>query len=332
MNFEKYLIEVLKEEFEDYMRTVYELDDEQVEKLFKDENGKIYDSDYDFIKANADNVLSDDVMNAIHMFVTKIDCLEETEIPKLVAYLASQYYIRHYKVGKDSAVLSYLAKADIKDMQTLFMENEMFGSDLLKSFYQNANDPEVFYENKKQIQEDGKIGDLDRLYNIAFPPRIATLNQRLREIVCNLYNFYIDRGYSDQEALGITWEYFFQGLDPLNQLDELGCSEEEKPFYRKYTLGLIIGDMYEDFANKPLIDTENPHGRTAQLYPVLLTVMGRIRIPVIPEVRERMLKYFILLQNAPEKLKSNRERTHAEGREKTLKKVNPAYILDELTF
>ena len=332
MNFESYLMETLKEQFEQMMTILYEVKEEDIESLYKDKNGEFFDTDGAFIRAHADKIFTEDLMDAIYVYVAQISQLEHQDLTRLVAYLASQYYISNYGQEKSQPVLNYLAKVDIKDIVTLFYENDFFGRDLVSAFYQNAANPHQFYENKEKIKEDGNISSLDKFYNIAFPEEIFTLNQKLRDIICNLYNHYISRGYSDQEALEITWCYFTQDLDPLHEIEEIGVTDELKPFYKKYMLGLIFGDLYEDTANTPLVKTDNYDGRVAQVLPVLYTIIGRTAIPNDPSVRGRMLKYFILLQDNPEKKKSNREKTHAEGREHILKKVNPTYLLDELTF
>jgi len=332
MNFEQYLMEILKEEFENMMIALERVDSSEVEKLYKDENGQLYSSDGAFINAYKDEIFSKKLMDEIHMFITKIDILEEKDLTKLVAYLSTQHYISRYGNENDEQTLRYLATTEIDDIVRLFIENEWFAQDLLSSFYSNAINSKNYYANKRKIQEDGKAKVLDRLYNIAYPPQTFTLNQKLREIICNLYNYYISRGYPDKEALEITWHYFFNDLDPLHELEELGCDESQKMAYKKYMLGLIIGDLYEDTVNKPMVDTESYKGRMAQVLPVFLTSIGQVAIPGDEEVRGRMLKYFILLQDNEEKKKSNRQKTHTDKREKQLKKVNPGYILDELTF
>ena len=332
MNFESYLMETLKEQFEDMMIALEQVKEDNIDSLYRDSNGKYFDTDSEFIRAHRKKIFTEEMMDAVYTFITQISLLEEQDLTRLIAYLSSQYYINHYDVDKDKSVLSYLSKVDIKDIVTLFFENECFGRDLVSSFYRNALNPKGFYENKEKIREDGKVADLDRLYNIAFPEEIFTLNQKLRQIICNLYNHYINRGYSDQEALEITWCYFTLNVDPLHELEEFGYEEEQIPYMKKYMLGLIIGDLYEDTANQPLVKTDNYAGRIAQIMPVLMTTIGRFQIPQDPVVRGRMLKYFILLQDNPDKMKSNREKTHAEGREMVLKKVNPFYVLDELTF
>ena len=332
MNFEQYLMEILKEEFENMMISESQVDDFDVEKLYRDEDGNLYDSDSAFISAHKDKIFSSELMSEIHMFITKVDVLDEKDLTKLVAYLASQYYVDHYDIQDSQTTLRYLATTEMDRIVELFMTNEWFGRDLLNSFYRNSISSKRFYSNKRKIQEDGKAKVLDRLYNVAFPPQTFTINQKLREVICNLYNYYISRGYPDKEALEITWHYFFNNLDPLHELEELGCDEYQKMVYKKYMLGLIIGDLYEDTVNKPMVDTESYKGRMAQVLPVLLTTFGQVAIPGDEEVRGRMLKYFILLQDNEEKKKSNRKKTHDDGREKQLKKVNPGYILDELTF
>ena len=332
MNFEKYLIEILKDEFDQMMKYMYDLNSNELNELYHDENGVPFDSDGEFIKANADKIFCDDLMDAIYVFVSQASVLEQGDYTKLIAYLVTQYYINRYSDEKSKTVLSFLSSSDMKDIEDLFFNNDMFGSALIESFYRNASVPQSFYENKNKIKEDGNDSVLDRFYTIAFPAEVYTLNQKLREIVSKLYGYYLNRGYSKEEASEITWEYFIQGLDPLNQLDELGCTEEQKPFYRKYTLGLMIGDLYEDSANTLPSEIKTNDEMTSHGYSILLAVMGRIRIPVLESTRRNMLERFIHLQETPERFNENRRKTHEEKRERTLKKVNPTYLLDELTF
>lgn len=332
MNFETYLIDAVKDELDEYLETVYEYDEDQLTALYFDEDGKPLEHK-DFMVNFKDKIMSDEIVNAVYGFVAITNPLEEEYMPRLVAYLAAHYYIDNYNVKKNQTVLKFLVESDIKGVVDLFYKSEQFGEALISSFFKSFIEEKRFAETKKQIKKDNREKELTSLYEIAYPPRMFTLNQKLREIVCDLYNYYISLGSSDVEALELTWRFFFEDLDPLHELDELGLEEEEEKFaYKRYTLGLIIGDIYEDVANKPFINSDDPELVIAQSLPIFFVNMGIIGLPGDANVRNKMLKYFILLQDDPKKIKSNRQKTYQEDRIIELKKVNPAYILDELTL
>lgn len=331
-NFEAYLMNVIKEQYEDMMEALHNLNDEELDNLYLDDEGNVITSDKEFLLKHKDKILTEEIYDAVYSFISQICLLEERDITRLIAYLCTHYYIRNYDNKDNQAVLKYLANTDIKNIVELFYSNSDFGIDLVKSFYMNSVNEEKYYETKEQISKDKRDQELNKLFEVAFPERIFTINQKLREVVCNLYDYYIEMGCTDKEALSLTWDYFLMNFDPLHELEDMGFDEAEILFYKNYTIGLIIGDLYEDVSNKPLVNTDNYYGKIAQLLPVLLTNFGEIAIPGDVDVRNRMLKYFILLQNDPAKKKSNREKTHSDGRELQLKKVNPIYILDELTF
>ncbi len=331
MNYETYLVDVLKDQLADYMGTVYELDEDELEEFFLDDEGNPLDS-RDFLFKHKDVILSEEIINAVYNYVAVTNPLEKEYIPKLVAFLATHFYVANYNNKNSQPVLKFLVENNIQMITQLFRESERFGEDLISSFLKNCLEEKRYNETKEQIKKDNKENELTTLYQIAYPPRVFTLNQKLREVVCNLYNYYISLGCSDAEALELTWGYFFNDLDPLKELDELGFDEKEKLIYRMYTIGLIIGDIYEDVVNDPIIKAINPPDLYAQAFPIFFVSKGIVGLPANPEVRNRMLKYFILLQDEPKKMKTNREKTHQEDRIKELKKVNPSYILDELTL
>ena len=68
------------------------------------------------------------------------------------------------------------------------------------------------------------------------------------------------------------------------------------------------------------------------MVPIVGIQTGIIGVHADANVRNRMLKHFILLQDEKKKMRENRDKTYKDGRVKQLKKVNPLYVLDELTF
>ncbi|MBR4230853.1 MAG: hypothetical protein IKR74_01685 [Bacilli bacterium] len=330
MNYNVYLIEVLRDQFEDYLIDEYGFSEDEVEELYKDNNGVYYESDGDFIRAYRKDLFSNVVMESIYNFITKISLISEEYANGLISLLFTHFYVKHYQDPDKRPYLKTIADANIDVVVKMFYEYENFGVDLLASYYQDFIEPEEYAKKQKIITDKYSNNVLNHYLQIAYPEKVYTLNQKLREIICNLYNHYISMGYTDAEALEITWCYFFNDVDPLNELEEIGITGEQRNMYKSYMLGLIIGDLYEDATNTPLVKTDNFDGKIAQVLPIIYAAFGTIDIPEEKGIRGRMLKYFILLQDDKEKIRSNRQNTLAQKREKVLKKVNPFYILDEI--
>lgn len=177
-------------------------------------------------------------------------------------------------------------------------------------------------------------GDLEtEEYNSSnYIVKICLINQLLRDVICNLYNYYISTGCPDIEALNLTWNYFLKNFDPLGELDKMGFDSGSKEWYKHYMLSLIYADLYEDVTNTSIIQSDNYDDRLADVLPLVMVQLGTLSIPQEEGVRNRMLKHFILLQDEKEKMNSNRKKTYSDNRINVLKKINPMYFLDELNI
>lgn len=179
------------------------------------------------------------------------------------------------------------------------------------------------------IEEYGSCDDSNNVSN-NYTVKICLINQLLRDVICNLYNHYIETGYSDIEALNCTWSFFLKDFDPLDELKKVGIDKVSKEWYKHYMLSLIYADLYEDVTNTSIIQSENYDDRLAQVLPLIMVQMGVLSIPKEEGVRNRLLKHFILLQDDKEKMNSNRKKTYSDNRINVLKKINPMYFLDEI--
>ncbi len=328
MEYENYLMEILKEQFRYLLIDNYNVSENEVVNIDADEKGNMFKDDI-FLRKYEQQIFTDELMNYIYDFLIQID--EGLDINRLVAFLSSHYYINHYDNEKDKPILKALANCSIEELVKLFYENGKFGKSILSSFYSNTAHNKKYNDNKELIKEDGNYYAVDRFINLVYPSDqydIYTINQKLRRIICNIYNHYISNGYSDDDALSMTWRYFSHGIDPLNELDDICDDDYQIAYYKKYALGLIYGDLYENTANMSPIELTDYADVFAQLFPTASTIFGRSVVPQDPIVRNRMLKTFIMLQDDPERRRSNRERTFKEKRQRVLKKVNPFYILD----
>ena len=329
MKYEVYLMETLKEQFEDYLTDKFNYDDDMLDDLYEDENGNYYETNEDFIRAYRKDILSKPVMKYVYEFITKVSIVDDSFKRKVVSFLFVHFYTMYYFDEIKREMATKIAKYGVDAIVETFFQTEKFGIEMLLTYYHDVIEQDEYEARLELIYEEENPCDLDIFFEAAFPPRVFTLNERLREIICNLYNHYIYMGCPDEEALKLTWLYFSNDVDPLNELEELGVTDEEKPNYKCYMIRLIIGDLYEDAINTPLVNTDNKKGKIAQTLPIIYSITGKIEIPQNEEVRNRMLKYFILLQEDQEKKKSNRENTYIQHKDKVLKSINPCYKLDE---
>ncbi len=332
MKYDIYLMEILKDQYEDYLIDKFDYSDDQIEALYEDENGDYFETNEDFIRAYRKDILSKEVIKYVYDFITKVSIMDDLFKKQVISLLFIHFYTMYYFDESKKEMATKIAKFGVEAIVATFFQEEKFGIEMLLSYYHDAIEQEEYEMRLEKLYEEEKPCDLDAFFEVSFPQRIFTINEKLREIVCNLYNHYIYLGCPDEEALRLTWMYFFNDVDPLNELDELGIEDEQKEYYKRYMLRLIIGDLYEDAINKPLVNTDNKKGKIAQTLPLIYTITGKIEIPQDEEIRNRMLKYFILLQDDGEKIKSNRQNTYAQKKDSVLRTINPCYKLDELQF
>lgn len=328
MDFGKYLLENLLDCYEQYCSCVEEMSQEDIEAMYYDSEGHEL-SDEEFFFEHSNDVLEEEIIDALYSFICDMGQQQEIDLERVVSFLCGRYIVHHYD---SSTVTNYLRVTDIKDIVNLFVENINFGEALVKDHFEAMLNQEKYNNNMKIIQENKDEIALNKFATKAYYESIKTLNDLLRGIVCHIYDYYISNGCEDVEALNMTWMYFFQGTDPLGELDKMGIDFNTKMFYKNYALGLVFADLYEDVCNDAIIQSDNMEDRAAQIAPLLATRMGMITLPADEGTRNRLLKHFILLQEEKEKMRENRKKTYKEGRIKELKKFNPLYKLDEMKF
>ena len=328
MDFNKYLLENLLDCYEKYCSFAQEMSDEDIDAMYFDTEGHEL-SDEQFFFEHSNDVLGEEVIDALYTFICDMGTQHEIDLDRIVSFLCGRYIVHHYD---SSTVTNYLRATDIKDIVDLFVNNINFGMALVKDHFDAMLNHEKYSKNFKVAQENKDDIALNKFATKAFYEKIQTLNNLLRGVICNIYDYYISNGCEDVEALNMTWMYFFQGTDPVGELDKMGMDDKTKFFYRQYSLGLVFADLYEDVCNDSIIQSDNMEDRAAQIAPLLAMRIGAITLPADEGTRNRVLKHFILLQDEREKMESNRKKTYQDGRIKELKKFNPLYKLDEMKF
>lgn len=329
MDIEKFLIENLIDSFYQYSEVVENKSSDEIDRLFIQEDGFEL-TDKEFIIEYFNDFFNNEMIDSLYGTIVDFSDIGEIDIKKVVAFLASKFYVYNY--NSLPSVISYLKITSLDNIANLFKDNYNFGMEMLRTYFRSLVDSETYDKNRNIIFERKDQKRLLEFEKENMYVKIRTINNILRDVICNIYNHYIKNGYEDIEALNNTWMFFFDNLDPLGELDEMGIDGQTKAIYKNYLLGLIYGDLYEDVCNDSIIQSDNYNDKLADIIPILSLRFGGIAIPIQEDLRNRLLKHFILLQDEKEKMKKNRKETYEGGRISELKKVNPFYMLDELTL
>lgn len=329
MDVQRFLIENLVDTFNNYCECVLGVTSQEFDQLFFNSEGEELD-DLAFILENHERIFIDEVFDGLYGSIIDFGTVKEIDLNQVVAFLASRYYVFNYKT--QASVVNYLKNSNLNDVVQLFIDNYDFGMDMVKGYFYSLIDSKRYDDNRKVIFDNKEQEGLLKYEKECEVVKVTTIHNILRDVICNLYNYYISNGFDDITALDYTWNYFIYDFDPINELESLGVDESTKQNYKIYALRLLYSDLYEDVCNKSIIQSENYADRVADVVPLLSINMGFIGVHADQGIRNRMLKHFILLQDERKKRKENREKTFNDGRIKQLKKVNPFYQLDELTF
>ncbi len=328
MNIDVFLNEMIVDFFCNMMEFEGLSEEEREQKLMSVDG--LEAEDKEVVANNIEEIDVEHIQDEVYAFAKETHHESGISAPNLVKFLAQKMFIYHYD-DKDKALVNYLRNVSIDDLIDFFEENDDFGRAMISAFINT----EVYEEEYEETIEKIKITDSETMEKFKLDPpeiKITTLNDFLRNIICNLYNHYIENGCDDITALNNVWAYFFRDFDPLGELDKMGIDLRSKNFYKKYMINLMYADLYEDVSNEAIRKGPDYEDRLALSIPLITTHIGLISLPKEEGVRNRILKHFILLQDEQEKKKQNRKKTHVDGRIHILKKVNPTYILDELTL
>ena len=329
MDIDTFLMTLLIDYYEEYC-TLNGMSHEEFDKMFREKDGSEIDDKIFFFR-NKDILLDKQLIDAIYVYlISNTD--NGLQIDRIISYLVNNYFIHNYNNG-NNPVIKYFKSNDYAAIKQFFMENYDFGMDLLMSYFRNLGNTERYMENLNQVRNNGDSKELVKYSNIFSIVNVKTMSVMARNVITNLYDYYLSMGATPTQALNGVWAYFINGYDPLNELeDQYGIDERYLFFYKRIMLGFIIGDVYEDVCNSPLLKIRSEEDRLAQVVPVLLTSIGIVAIPGEEETRNKMLNHFIVLQKLDEKKRENRDATYRDDRITALRKINPLYKLDEFTL
>ena len=325
---DKFLVEILLDFYEQQLMALGEVSTpEEFDDLFYDDDGEAI-SDEEFLSLHPDEISDADLIDGVYYYLIDDGVEFDFNIKQIIAHFVTKYIYNNYGNDEVKNIIRYLKNTDVNSIIELFLQNEHFAKDLIRDYVVNF-DNDLEYEDIRQELYENDDEDLINKWG-EYMYQIYSLNQFFRNIISELYDKYISNGVSDIEALSLVWEYFIRDFDPVGALEGVDLATKQK--YKIYMLKLIYCDVYEDVCNKSIIDSENEMDRMAQVYIVNNVSHGCVGIPGNPELRNRIMKHFIILQDEKKKRQNNRKKTIEDGRGPILKKINPGYVLDEIDF
>lgn len=332
MSIDEYLVSL----YFDFLEQFYALQgiyDEEFDKLFMDDDGNIM-TDMEFLNSNPNYHFINELVDEVYENIKSNDeeNISPVKINEILRHLLAKYLVFNYD-KRDDSVYKYLLSSDFNEIKYMFLNNKFFGRNLLLSNFNSIIDKKKYYENRGYLIKDGKYSDVK---NYEYNFKDCAYNYLLRQFIVDFYNDHISLGCSDIEALNLTWYFFTDNYDPndkFNDLAKMLFGENVNVNYLKiYLLGLIYSDLAEDFLNNSIIQSENYEDRLTIFAPVLMLSLNMICIPNNNDLRNRLLKYFILLFDEKDKRRDNRSQTYIDGRLSLIKRANPYYLNDELEY
>lgn len=261
------------------------------------------------------------------------------ELQNLIACFSASYLMDIYK--RDTLKAEFIKNSGIEKIVDNFVNNKKFGMDIIDSYIRDIIGNEKNYNDFEELLNSSYGITYLKLVNQSNPKivdknviSVKSLPVILREVWIHLFNYYKNLGYSDDKACSAVWDFYLKNKDPLNELAKICGDEKAQKIYKIYMLRILYADIFEDSINNPCFTAGND--LTRNIYILLSFVISSQVYSIIPniaEVRNALLKYFLVLQANQVKMRENRK--HTLERIETvqiLQKINPAYKIDSLNY
>lgn len=330
MNIEEFLAEIFIDFYEQEMIASGQvIDSEDFDSLFyKDDDVQL--SDIEFVEEYLDEICDDYIIDGVYNYLIDDGCEFDFSIERIVSHFIINYIYDNYCNQELSSIMKFLKVTDLKNVVILFLTNPMFGKSIIKSYLKNYV-TKIDYDFVKKKIEDNNDSELLTKW-IIISSSYYSLNELLRRNIIDLYDYFISHGCGNIDSINNVWAYFTKDFDPLGKLNDMGVDYDTKQKYKLYTLKIIYSDVYEDVLNGPIIDSVNTEDQTANYFIVNSIKSNNCLIPQDEDIRNRIMKHFLLLHYEKDKRIENRRVTINEGRQAILAKTHPGYILDDFDF
>ena len=300
---------------------------EDVDKLFYLDSGKVL-SNQEFFETKKDFILCNEVLDKIYEFLCNEDLGDIIDLDNVICLLISNYILSNYSINNED--LDELNKMELVQIKMRFCTDNKFGIILLRDYFNNYSMDNKKDDNRLLIYRNGDDKIL-RKWEQGCKVKNFDINSKLRNVIYTLYNHYVSMGCGDY-SIAMVYRFFTDDVDPLCQFEELGINENERTYYKNLLLRLILADVYEDVVNGSILISGDESQMVAEMVPVIVANTGVLNLPNDDYIMNYILFHFVMLQDDFERRLENRRKTYLDNKISILKKVNPNYKLDELTF
>lgn len=328
---ELYIITLLIDNFEDYNSVLKEMNEANYDNFFIDKDGNKLDYLVVFF-TRSKYMIIDDVIDSLYTYLVEMEDELLYPISKIVNYLCRKFVT--YSYNNDDVflkdIIGYIENNNLENVVKRFKDDYDFGMTLLDNALQGIANPKKCYKNLGNILEDGKIYQVNKWFDKDGIFLEGSYNDDLRDCICSLFNHLISIGFSQKDALKYTWQFFERDFDPTGIIAKYG--NEYFPFILKAEiLKLMYADIYEDICNNGKEKYLTLEERK-MVVAVFIAVHFNYLVLPYPEIREVFLNRFLNLRYDYIQRKENRSKMYQDERINLLKKVNPSFRYDELTF
>lgn len=277
---------------------------------------------------NADIICNEQVLDAFYDNLISLENELAFSLEQIVAFLASRYTMFCY--DDKTQELNYLNNSSLEEVLERFKEDYDFAIEIIdKAFKSFLNKVKINHNIALSLANNDSYLINKWLYNENDEIE-ANLNEELRDSICNMIDKMVQTGIKYHDALEYAWQFFTRNFDPTGIIEKYG--DERNPGHIKQEiLNIMYSDVFEDACNRHNIDELDYDDRFMMITVILAVYSGIIRVPS-EQIRKEFMARFIDLRYDYEKRKKNRCASYESGAIQLVKKVNPSYSYDELTF
>lgn len=323
-----YLLDLLVDAFEIYLTFAQDFNLDDSRKNLSEENKAAYNK---FIfAANGEIMCEEQVLDTFYANLISFESELAYPLKRIISFLVGRYVMFCYNDDDKVLQMAFFSLASADEVLEKFKENYYFAIDLISTAFKSFLNEKKVYENIAYALANNESYSINKWLADENDEIEASLNEELRNSICNMVDKLVQDGVKYQDALDYVWQFFTRNFDPTGIISKYG--DEKKPeFIKQEILNIMYSDVFEDACNRHDLDKLDYEERFMMMTVILSVYSGAINVPS-EQIRKDFLARFIDLRYDYEKRKKNRCASYENGNINLVKKVNPSYQYDELTF
>lgn len=307
------------------------------------ESTEIIDQDFENDSTNFDALLifyrhfdkltQPEIIDSLYTTLGSLGVNDELEysLEDIIFLMCYRFQVYHYQ--ENDQVKESLEKCNDLEALELFLDNDVWAQKIIYDFLDSLANS-VKWNKKMALSLENHNLDNIKKWQFKMSKATGLSNDELRNNIGDLFNYFVyngltNNGLTKEQAIEHVWYFFQKDFDPLNLLDGYDCRNRLLLKYRM--LCIMLADVYEFGCNKDnfkiLTDEEKQ-----MVIAVILSIQSNVLFIFNGNMKNILLEKFLFLNDFPSQRVSNRIQTYNDNRIFMLKKVNPSYEYDELTF